>query len=291
MVKRERLPRAARCVGWFPSGALLAAGLEDGSFSLHAHSADCGSKLPLVEHVCSVGRHAEAVTQIKASPDGTTLAVASADNTIDLWKVAATGQGAGTRCKISRAHRLRGHSSFVTQMDWSRCGERLQSVCGAHELLYWNASTGEQIVGARGFEDVARWGPSRWQTYTATLGFPVMGVWAPGSDGTDVNALHVSECGGFCVTSDDSGRVNLLHMPCIVDHAPASSSLGHSSHVANIRYLLGGGRVVGGRVVSIGGMDRSVIQWRILGDPARAAAANRAALQEARLVPPTSFSD
>ena len=63
------------------------------------------------------------------------LAVASNDNFIDLYN----GRS------FERTATCKGHSSFVTQIQWSADGEVLASVSGDYELLYWNGKTGEQL--------------------------------------------------------------------------------------------------------------------------------------------------
>ena len=89
------------------------------------------------------------------------------------------------------------------------------------------------------------------------LGWPVMGVWPDGSDGTDVNALHVSHSGTVVATGDDFGKVNLYRYPAIVKEAEHRAARGHSSHVTNVRFLASDAAVV-----STGGGEMSVLQWR-----------------------------
>ena len=95
---------------------------------------------------------------------------------------------------------------------------------------------------------------TRWEDYTCVLGFPVMGIWPDGSDGTDVNALHIGPrpyapsgyvddglshgrdvpdpSGNFVVTADDGGFVKLFNAPCVVEDAPCKVYRGHSRSVA-----------------------------------------------------------
>ena len=46
-----------------------------------------------------------------------------------------------------------------------------------------------------------------WATFTCALGFPVMGIWPDCSDGTDVNAVHISSDKKYVVTADDFSQV------------------------------------------------------------------------------------
>jgi WD40 repeat protein len=49
---------------------------------------------------------------------------------------------------------LKGHTSYITQLDWSKDGNYIQSVCGAYELLFWNVNSLSQIAsGASQFRD------------------------------------------------------------------------------------------------------------------------------------------
>lgn len=79
------------------------------------------------------------------SPDNSKLAVGSHDNAIYIYDVA---QG------YKLLHKLTGHSSFITALDWSVDGSALHSVCGAYELLFWDVNTGKQeTAGATKFAD------------------------------------------------------------------------------------------------------------------------------------------
>lgn len=64
-----------------------------------------------------------------------------------------------------------------------------------------------------------------------------MGIWPKYADGTDINAIDV--CGelGIVATADDSGYLNILNFPCVVQEAPRRIYGGHSSFVQNVRFL------------------------------------------------------
>jgi hypothetical protein len=164
----------------------------------------------------------EEISDIKFSPCGSKLAVASHDNYIDLYETQTW----------ERYAECRGHSSYVTHFDWS-AGEReseiIQSTCGAYELLYFDATRqgrGKQIPSSSSLKDM------EWATYSCVFGWPVMGIWPEGTDGTDINAIARShrcyqEAGDteawrrYIVSADDFGSVRLLHYPCIKHRAKA----------------------------------------------------------------------
>ena len=75
--------------------------------------------------------------------------------------------------------------------------------------------------------------------------------------GTDVNAVDRSRARAHLVTADDFGGVNVFNYPVVVDEAPSRREAGHSSHVMNVRFS-----PTDAWVVSVGGKDRAVFQWR-----------------------------
>lgn len=182
------------------------------------------------------------VSDIKFSPDGRFLAVASHDCKMYVYDV-LNG--------FSRRHIFKKHSSYLTHIDFSSDGNFIQSTCGAYELLFSEVQNGRHITSASTFRD------ERWNTMTCTLGWSVQGIWEPDSDGTDVNAVDRSKSGNFLATGDDFGKVKIFRYPCALEKASSLELLGHSSHVTNIRWGVGDGYIV-----SLGGNDRCVFVWR-----------------------------
>ena len=133
LLRRRALPRdaIARSVHVSPNGEHAAVGLVNGCFIVvDFHSL-------AVVHVQQ--RCREAIDDIKYSPTGGKLAVASHDNFIDLYDVFAGYQHVA-RCS--------GHSSYVTHVDWSNDGQLLQSNDGAYEIMWWNANTGRACLSS-----------------------------------------------------------------------------------------------------------------------------------------------
>jgi len=76
---------------------------------------------------------------MKYSPDESMLAVGSHDNNIYIYKVDGTN--------YSLHGKLTGHNSFITNLDWSRDGQFIQSNCGAYELLFFDVNSLKQLQG------------------------------------------------------------------------------------------------------------------------------------------------
>lgn len=68
--------------------------------------------------------------------------------------------------------------------------------------------------------------------------------------------------------ADDRGGVLLFNYPAVVESQPYDYYPGHSSHVANVKWLLSGETLY---LISAGGHDRSLFQWRFVRDEPKAA--------------------
>uniref|UniRef100_A0AAX7VEX9 HELP domain-containing protein n=1 Tax=Astatotilapia calliptera TaxID=8154 RepID=A0AAX7VEX9_ASTCA len=225
--------------GFHPSGAVVAVGTQTGRWLV----LDTDSKDLVTMHTDGN----EQLSVMRYGPDGNFLAIGSHDNYIYIYAVAENGR------KYSRVGKCSGHSSFITHLDWSVDSQYLVSNSGDYEILYWIPSVCKQVVSVETTRDI------EWATHTCTLGFQVFGLWPDGSDGTDINAVCRSNDKSLLVTGDDFGKVHLFSYPCSQFRAPSHVYGGHSSHVTNVTFLYDDSYLV-----STGGKDMSVMQWRIV---------------------------
>ncbi|XP_057362972.1 echinoderm microtubule-associated protein-like 3 isoform X2 [Manis pentadactyla] len=144
---------------------------------------------------------------------------------------------------------------FITHLDWSKDGNFIMSNSGDYEILYWDVAGGCKLLRNR-YESRDR----EWATYTCVLGFHVYGVWPDGSDGTDINSLCRSHNERVVAVADDFCKVHLFQYPCARAKAPSLVYGGHGSHVTSVRFTHDDSHLV-----SLGGKDASIFQWRVLG--------------------------
>ena len=177
-----------------------------------------------------------------------------------------------------------GHSSYVSHLEWSEDSNVVQSTSGDFELLYWDVRGKiDRRAGIHGgkiaqlAEHPERIAELRckvrdmeWASWTCLQGFPVMGMWQDGQCGNDINSCHRSPDESLLVTSDDDGFVRLFNYPCVIKEAPHHAFKGHAAFTENVRFLADGKRVV-----SAGGGDRCLIQWRVRRVPGAGAAQGR----------------
>jgi WD40 repeat protein len=79
--------------------------------------------------------HSSFINYLVISPDGQTLASASADKTIKIWNLATEKE----------IHTLTGHSSFVNYLVISPDGQTLASASADKTIKLWNLVTGKEI--------------------------------------------------------------------------------------------------------------------------------------------------
>ncbi|RHY31146.1 hypothetical protein DYB25_005923 [Aphanomyces astaci] len=230
VLRSVRLECMARAVAYSPDGKLLAVGLGGqvpGKDKANKHP-KCGGVVVLVESdlskVYERNDTKKWIADVKFSPTGRTLAIASHDSSVVLYDLTK---------QCAKKHAFKKHSSFVSHVDFSADGSFLQ------------------VGFASAFKD------EQWATWTCILGWPVQGMWQPEADGSDINAVDRSHSGSLLATADDFGKVKVFRYPCVHKHAGFVDFLGHSSHVTNVRWSAGDRFLL-----STGGQDRCLFQWR-----------------------------
>lgn len=190
----------------------------------------------------------QAISCVRFSPDGVTLAVGSRDNAIYFYSVIQ---------QFKRKSKFSKHNAGILQLDFSKCGMYVQSCCSSYEILYSKVSTGQQVVNPSVVLQSVEW-----ESWTCTLGWPVLGIWAPGMDGSDINAVDRSSSQSLIATGDDLGKVKLFSYPAPLDGGNIFTSYsGHSSHVTNVKWI--SNQIdEDSHLISLGGNDKSIFVWR-----------------------------
>lgn len=112
MLRTQNFEQAIRSVAFSADGTHIAAGLKDGSFRV--------LRTQDLKVVKTCHDRKEVLHEMKYSPDGKLLAVASNDNFVDIYQVSEDYKRVGI-CKSA--------SSFITHLDFSENNAFLQ-VCG-----------------------------------------------------------------------------------------------------------------------------------------------------------------
>jgi WD40 repeat protein len=105
-----------------------------------------------------------------------------------------------------------------------------------------------------------------WATYTRKYGFQSQGIFQ-GVDHTDINTIcrmvtdeDKDNPKGVLAVGYDDQSIRLFSYPTYIPNQVHKQYFGHSSHVTKIKFIEGDQRMV-----SVGGLDRTVIVWKVHG--------------------------
>ncbi|CAH1245789.1 EML6 [Branchiostoma lanceolatum] len=241
VLRREVHDGTVMAAAFSPDGSHIALGMKDGKIEI-LYKRDMSQK---TVHVTS-DTLGQAVRDLKYSPDGRYLAAASHDGRVAVFDPTAN---------YDSVRQFPAGSYPVMHIDWSTDSRFLQTNDEQGERQVYKMPEGKMANKRDDLSAIA------WETWTGVLGDEVQGIWPKYSDLSDVNTADVNFDHGVMVTGDDQGLVKLFRFPCIRKGAKFRKYGGHADHVTNVRFSC-----EGSRVVSIGGADSTVFQWKLLPD-------------------------
>jgi echinoderm microtubule-associated protein-like 6 len=251
MIDLLKLDTPSRAIAYAPDGNSIAIGLggrvgrgrnkKDGVFMILD-----GNDLKTIHE----GRDTrEWITDAKYTPDGNTLALASRDNNVYFYDAT---NGYAPRAVFGK------HSSFVTNIDFTEDSQWLQSCSGAYDLLFCDANTGAHLPSGARIKDL------QWDTWTMPMGWSVQGVWKPYEKGVEINTTSRSNRRDLLAVGDEYGRLRVYRYPCLTEDTTPLEYSAHSPHLLKVRWTKNDKYLL-----SLGGKDRSVMQWRHILDDKR----------------------
>ena len=86
----------------------------------------------------------------------------------------------------------------------------------------------------------------------------MQGIWSDMNDGVRYNAVDRSNKVDMLATADNFGNIKLYRYPCLTKDGPHVTGRGHSANVQNVKF-----NKTDEYLISVGGKDRAVFQWRV----------------------------
>ena len=228
---------AARCATYAPNGASLAVGGICGSVCIL-----CASTLA---DLVTVQHRTTSIIGLKFSPSGRTLAVAS-EMTLDLYNCETLPVWS-----LKRTGVCKGHAGLVKNFDWNVDGTTIQSTSNQGELLFWNVAVSPP---AKLSPSAAR--DEQWSTLSCTLGWSVQGIVHSENSFRATQSCAIAHSRGV-IAAGSFGKLKLFRYPCVDHHSSSWSQRAHGESVVSIRWSCNDEYVV-----SVGGSDLAICQWR-----------------------------
>ncbi|MCQ2819417.1 MAG: EF-hand domain-containing protein, partial [archaeon] len=236
------LDEAATSIDISPDGTLLAIGCDNANLYIYDAKSLKKKGTKKKESV------QQSIEEIKFSPCGNFLAVGGIDKDKDAFSHIFIYD---VKKNFKLLKKMKGHTSRITHIDWSKDSEYVQSNSSSYELLYHSVDSGTQITKPSAMRD------TEWNGWTCVLGWPVQGIWPECASGDDINSCDVDRTGNYMVTADDYSKVKLFRYPSPVEKAAFNQYNGHSSHVTCIKFT-----AKNKYVISTGGNDKAIFQFK-----------------------------
>ncbi|KAL9275948.1 HIRA-like protein [Drosera capensis] len=254
---------SVNCVRWAKHGRYIASGSDDQVILIHERKPGSGTmefgsgEPPDVENwkvIMTLRGHTADVVDLNWSPDDSSLASASLDNTVHIWNM-TTGICSSV---------LRGHSSLVKGVTWDPIGSFIASQSDDKTVIIWRTSDWSLAHKTEG-----HWTKSLGSTFFRRLGWSPCGHFITTTHGFQKprHSAPVLERGEWAATFDFLGH----NAPIIVvkfNHSMFRRSSSNSQDLkassggwANGASKAGGKESLPYNVIAIGSQDRTITVW------------------------------
>lgn len=254
---------SVNCVRWAKHGRYVASGSDDQVILIHERKPGSGTtefgsgEPPDVENwkvAMTLRGHTADVVDLNWSPDDSTLASGSLDNTVHIWNMS---NGICTAV-------LRGHSSLVKGVAWDPIGSFIASQSDDKTVIIWRTSDWSLAHRTDG-----HWAKSLGSTFFRRLGWSPCGHFITTTHGFQKprHSAPVLERGEWSATFDFLGH----NAPVIVvkfNHSMfrRNSTNAHEAKSAQVGWTNGASKTGGKEpqpynVIAIGSQDRTITVW------------------------------
>lgn len=256
LIRKKNYGIRLRSICYSPSGINIAVGTNEGSFFIINENLDI-----IISAI--IDRRAT-IYDLAYSPNGKYLAVASHDNYIDIYEVESD------LGYYQRFMSCRGHSSYVTHIDWDINSSMIRSNSANNELFYWSL-----ITDATKSVDPTSYRKVDWHTSKCILQWETKGIFGSKivkNTTTNEDIEHfLSPCTVYCcdrikinnglqllAVGDAFGNIYIYRFPAFSNDMKYQAFHAHGGPVSNVKFA-----VNLKSLISIGATDGLVIQWNL----------------------------
>jgi len=256
LIRKKNYGIRLRSICYSPSGINIAVGTNEGSFFI------INENLEII--ISAIIDRRATIYDLAYSPNGKYLAVASHDNYIDIYEVE------NDLGYYQRFMSCRGHSSYVTHIDWDINSSMIRSNSANNELFYWSLITdATKSVDPTSYRKVD-WHSSKCILQWETKG--IFGVKVVKNPITQENIEHfLSPCTVYCCdkvkinndlqllsVGDAFGNIYIYRFPAFSNDMKYQAFHAHGGPVANVKFA-----VNLKTLISVGATDGLIIQWNL----------------------------
>jgi len=256
LIRKKNYGIRLRSICFSPSGINIAVGTNEGSFFI------INENLEII--ISAIIDRRATIYDLAYSPNGKYLAVASHDNYIDIYEVESD------LGYYQRFMSCRGHSSYVTHIDWDINSSMIRSNSANNELFYWSL-----ITDATKSIDPTSYRKVDWHSSKCILQWETKGIFGTKvvkNPITQEDIEHfLSPCTVYCcdkvkinndlqllAVGDAFGNIYIYRFPAFSNDMKYQAFHAHGGPVANVKFA-----VNLKTLISVGATDGLIIQWNL----------------------------
>ncbi|CAF0987237.1 unnamed protein product [Adineta ricciae] len=239
-------PPLIRSLAFSSNGNQIAVGYDNGYIEIYPTPSKSSNERR-IEPEQKIHDRTDGIQSLAFSPNDKYLATGCIDGSFDIYDV---------KNQFKNLHLKNNTNSLsVTDIDWSE-DEGYVQYTGEHKQMFTiKIPSGENVSEA----DSRR--IHNWATFTSLKHPEVRGIWNKFAEKTDIVTIDGNIQAGVIAAGDEQGLIKLFRFPSEKRGAHFRKYVGHSSRIANVRFLHDTSRLI-----TIGTDDRTIMQWKFLSE-------------------------
>ncbi|CAF0858738.1 unnamed protein product [Adineta steineri] len=237
---------AIRALAFSSNGSEIAVGYENGYIEIYPTPLKSDNeKTP--NPIQKFQDRTDRIQSLVFSPNNKYFAVGCSDGGFDIYDV--KDQYKNLHFKNS------GNNLNITNIDWSEDEKYVHFTSENKQVFIAKIPSCEIVSESEGNKI------QNWATFTSLKHKEVRGIWDKFAEKTDIATIDGNIHAGVIAAGDKQNLIKLFRFPSEKNGAHFRKYGGHSSRIANVRFLHDTSRLI-----TIGSNDCTIMQWKYLGE-------------------------